>query len=102
MQSSNVINYCLNRMHHQHFLLRGQMKGPDLFHISYSYYVLTEYIYPYDVLLRHYVEFVYGNDVLMRKSAEFIYARLAKKENPHKSSQFIANILSRSRDFFPN
>ena len=73
-----------------------------ILHISYSYYVLTEYIYLYDVLLRHYVEFVYVNDVLMRDWAEFIYARLAKKENPHKSSQFIANILCRSRDFFPN
>ena len=26
----------------------------------------TEYIYPYDVLQRHYVEFVYENDILMR------------------------------------
>ena len=27
--------------------------------ISYGYYFLTEYIYPYDVLQQHYVEFVY-------------------------------------------
>ena len=84
------------------FCCGAKWRGPDLFHISYSYYVLTEFIYPYDVLLRHYVKFVYVNDVLMRNWAKFIYARLAKKENPHKSSQFIANILSRSRDFFPN
>ena len=34
--------------------------------ISYSYDILMEYIYPHDVLQRHYVGFVYDNDILMR------------------------------------
>ena len=48
--------------------------------ISDSYYVLTEYIYPYHVLQRHYVEFVYESDILMRNWVEFIYTKLAKKK----------------------
>ena len=48
--------------------------------ISYSYYFLTEFIYPNDVLQRHYMEFVYENDILMRNWAEFTYTKLAKTE----------------------
>ena len=53
----------------------------EVISISYSYYVATEYIYPYDVLQGHYVEFVYENDILMRNWAEFIYTKLTKKLN---------------------
>ena len=34
--------------------------------ISYSYYILMEYIYPHDDLQRNYVGFAYDNDILMR------------------------------------
>ena len=48
--------------------------------ISYSYYILTEYIYPYDVLQRNYVVFVYNNDILMRNWVEFIYTKQKQKK----------------------
>ena len=34
--------------------------------VFYSYFVLTEYIYSYDVVRLYYVKFVYENDILMR------------------------------------
>ena len=71
--------------------------------ISYSYYFLMGYIYPYDVLQRHYVEFVHEIDILIRKpSRSHLYKTCKKKQNSHKSLQFFANIPSRIRNFFPN
>ena len=52
--------------------------------ISYSYYILMEYIYPHDVLQRHYVGFAFDNDILMRNWAEFIYKKLANEKKRKK------------------
>ena len=58
-------------------------------------YVFTEYIYPYDVLQRHYVEFVYETDILMRIWAEIIYRKFAKKKK-----KILKNLRSFLQIFF--